>query len=63
MAPLSQVMETFCESAKRAMCTLPRKINNLQAGNIKILLDLFDGMVLPICTCDGKVSETPFFTN
>ena len=55
-------IEELCKSVKWAICTLLRKTNKVQAGNIKIHLDLFDRMVLPICTYDGKLWGNSFFT-
>ena len=37
------------------MCTLLGNVNKFYAGNIKILIDLFDKMILPICTYNSEV--------
>ena len=43
------ISELF-KSAIRAMYTLLGNVNKFSSGNISILLDLFDKMILPICT-------------
>ena len=40
----------LCKKASRAMYILLCNVNTFYAGNIKILKDLFDKMILPICT-------------
>ena len=40
----------LCKKASRAMYTLLGNVSKFYAGSIKILRDLFDKMVLPICT-------------
>ena len=40
----------LCKSATRAMYTLLDNVNKFSSGNATILLNLFDKMILPICT-------------
>ena len=51
----------ICKSASRAMYTLLGHINKYSAGNIAILLELFDRMILPICTYNCEVWGASFF--
>ena len=43
------------------MYSLLGNINKYYAGNIKILIDLFDKMILPICTYNSEVWGASFF--
>ena len=45
----------LCKSASRAMYTLLGNVNKFSSGNVTILLDLFDKMILPICTYNCEV--------
>ena len=45
------------------MYTLLRNVNKFYAGNIKILIDLFDKMILPICTYNCEVWGASFFSS
>ena len=51
----------LCKSASRAMYTLLGNVNKFSSENVTILLDLFDNMVLPICTYNCEVWGTSFF--
>ena len=44
------------------MYTLLGNVNKFYAGNIKILIDLFDKMILPICTYNCEVWGASFFS-
>ena len=52
----------LCKKASRAMYTLLGNVNKFYAGNIKILIDLFDKMILPICTYNCEVWGASFFS-
>ena len=43
-------IQELCESARTAMCTLLGSTNKFASGNPRVLLKLFDRMVLPIRT-------------
>ena len=43
-------MNELCKKASRAMYTLLGNVSKFYAGSIKILGDLFDKIILPICT-------------
>ena len=45
------------------MYTLLGNVNKFYAGNIKILIDLFDKMILPICTYNCEVWGASFFSS
>ena len=53
----------LCKKASRAMYTLLGNVNKFYAGNIKILIDLFDKMILPICTYNCEVLGASFFSS
>lgn len=44
------------------MYTLLDNVTKFCAGNVKILLDLFDEMMLPVCTYNCKVCGASFFS-
>ena len=43
-------IEELCKSARRAMYTLLGSTNKFASGSLKVLLKLFDRMILLICT-------------
>ena len=45
------------------MYTLLGNVNKFYARNIKILTDLFDKMILPICTYNCEVWRASFFSS
>ena len=45
------------------MYTLLGNVSKFYAGNIKILIDLFDKMILPICTYNCEVWGASFFSS
>ena len=51
----------ICKSASKAMYTLLGHVNKYSAGNISVLLELFDRMILPICTYNCEVWGASFF--
>ena len=51
----------LCKSISRAMYTLPGNVNKLSKGNVAILTDLFDKMILLICTYNCQVWGASFF--
>ena len=51
----------LCKGASRAMYTLLGNVNKFSSGNATILLDLFDKMILPICTYNREVWGASFF--
>ena len=53
----------LCKKASRAMYTLLGNVNKFYARNIKILIDLFDKMILPICTYNCEVWRASFFSS
>ena len=53
----------LCKKASRAMYTLLGNVSKFYAGNIKILIDLFDKMILPICTYNCEVLGASFFSS
>ena len=55
-------VQELCTSARRAMYTLIGGINKLTSGNLRVLLKLFERMILPICTYNCEVWESTFFT-
>ena len=48
-------IQELCKSARRAMYTLLGSTNKYASGNLRVLLKLFDKMILPIFTynCEG----------
>ena len=52
----------LCKKASRGMYTLLGNVNKFYAGNIKILIDLFNKMILP-CTCNCEVWGASFFSS
>ena len=53
----------LCKTASRAMYTLLGNINKFYAGNVRILIDLFDKMILPICLYNCEVWGATFFSS
>ena len=53
----------LCKKARRAMYTLLGNENKHYAGNIKILIDLFGKMIVPICTYNREVWGASFFSS
>ena len=53
----------LCKKGSRAMYTRLGNINKFHAGNIKILIDLFNKMILPICTYNCEVWGALFFSS
>ena len=51
----------LCQSASRAMYTFLGNVNKFSSGNVTILLDLLDKMILPICTYNFEVWCASFF--
>ena len=51
----------FCKSANRAVYTLLGIVKKNSSGNVTISLDLFDKMILPICTYNCEVWGVSFF--
>ena len=51
------------KKASRAMYTLLGNVNKFYAENIKILIDLFNKMILPICTYNCEVWGASFFSS
>ena len=49
------------KSTSREMYTLPGNVNKFSSGNVTILLDLFDKMILPICNYSCEVRGMSFF--
>ena len=43
------------------MYTLLGNVNKFSSGNVTVLLDLFDTMILPICTYNCEVWGESFF--
>ena len=55
-------IQELCKSAGRAMYTLLGSTNKSASENLRVLLRLFDRMILPICTCNCEVWGSTFFT-
>ena len=53
----------LCKNSSRAMYTLLGNVNKFYAGNIKTMIDLFDKMILPICTFNCEVWGASFFSS
>ena len=53
----------LCKKASRVMHTLLGNVNKFYTGNIKILIDLFDKIILPICTYNCEVWGASFFSS
>ena len=51
----------LCKSASRAMYTLLGNLNKFSSGNVTVILNLFDKMILPICTYNCEVWGVSFF--
>ena len=52
----------LCKTASRAMYTLLNHTKKYSGGNIKLLMDLFDKIIVPICTYNSELSGSAFFT-
>ena len=50
----------LCKKGSRAMYTRLGNINKFHAGNIKILIDLFNKMILPIARITVRYGELYF---
>ena len=55
-------IQQLCKIASRLMYTLLSHTNKYLGGNTKLLMDLFDKIILPICTCNSEVWGSAFFT-
>ena len=55
-------IQELCKSAGRAMYALLGSTNKFASGNLRVLLKLFDRMILPICTYNCEVWGSTFFT-
>ena len=55
-------IKKLCKNTIRAMHTLLDNVIKLRAGNVNILIDLFDKMILPICTYNCEVCGASFFS-
>ena len=55
-------IEELCKSVRRVMYTLLGSTNKFASGNLKVLLKLFDKMILPICIYTCEVWGNTFFT-
>ena len=55
-------IQELCKSARGVMCTLLANTNKYASGNLRVLLKLFDRMILPICTYNCEVWRSTFFT-
>ena len=53
----------LCKKASRAMYTLLGNVNKFYAGNIKILIDLVDKIILPVCTYNCEEWGASFFSS
>ena len=53
-------IEELCKSARRAMYTLLGSTNKFASGNLRVLLKLFDKIILPICTYNCEVWGSTF---
>ena len=54
-------IDELCKSASRAMYNLLGKVNKHLSGNVYILTELFDKIILPMCTYNCKVWGASFF--
>ena len=55
-------IQQLCKIVSRAMYTLLSQTNKYSGGNIKLLMDLFDKIIVPICTYNSEVWGSAFFT-
>ena len=55
-------IQQLCKTGSRAMYTLLSHTNKYSVGNIKLLMDLFDKIIVPICTYNSEVWGSAFFT-
>ena len=55
-------IQQLCKTASRAMYTLLCHTNKYSGVNIKLLMDLFDKIIVPICTYNSEVWRSAFFT-
>ena len=51
----------FCKSTSREMYNLLGNVNKHLSGNVYILTELFDKMILPTCTYDCEIWGASFF--
>ena len=52
----------LCKTASRAMYILLSQTSKYSGGNIKLFMDLFDKIIVPICTYNCEVWGSAFFT-
>ena len=52
----------LCKNSSRAMYTLLGNVNKFYAGNINILIDLLDKIILSKCTYNCEVWGASFFS-
>ena len=57
------INELCKKASSRAMHTFLGNVNKFYAGNIKILIDLFNKMVLPICTYNCENWGASFYSS
>ena len=55
-------IKQLCKTASRAMYTLLCHTNKYSGVNIKLLMDLFDKIIVPICTYNSEVWGSALFT-
>ena len=55
-------VQELCKSSRGAMYTLLGSTNKFASGNLRVLLKLFDRMILPICTYNCEVWRSTFCT-
>ena len=56
-------IKQLCKTASRAMyTTLLSHTNKYTGGNIKLLINLFDKIISPICVYNSEVQGSVFFT-
>ena len=55
-------IQQLCKTASRAIYTLLSHTNKYSGGNMKLLVDLFDKIIAPICTYNSEVWGSTFFT-
>ena len=55
-------IQKLCKSARRAMYNLLGSTNKYASGSLRVLLKLFNRMILPICTYNCEVWGSTFFT-
>ena len=55
-------IQELCKSAKRTMYALLGSTKKFASGNLRVLLKLFDRMILAICTYNCEMRRSTFFT-